>query len=125
MFEQDNAGEPRNAITDWVLRGGVAFAFALFGAEKFHSGPGCQWVKLFEQIGFGQSFRYFTGVVEILGGVLVLIPWTAPVGLALLATTTAGAALILDFVVGRPGDTIISTGFFRGLAAFWWARRKG
>ena len=35
---------------------------------------GTEWVGLFRQIGLGQWFRYFTGAVEILGGVLVLVP---------------------------------------------------
>ena len=124
MFEQASSGESRNQIADWVLRGAIAFAFVLFGLEKFPSAPGTEWVQLFGQIGLGQWFRYFTGIVEIFGGVLVLIPWTARVGLAILAATMASAALILDFVIGRPMDSIISTGFFVGLAAFWWARRR-
>ena len=123
MFEEASTGEPRNRITDWVLRGGIALAFVLFGMEKFQSNPAGEWVKLFEQIGIGQWFRYFTGVVEILGGVLVTIPRTARIGLALLAATMAAAALILDFQIRRPGDSVISTGFFILLAAFWWSRR--
>jgi uncharacterized membrane protein YphA (DoxX/SURF4 family) len=124
MFEQASSGEPRSQIADWVLRGAIALAFVLFGVEKFQSAPGTEWVKLFGQIGLGQWFRYFTGIVEIAGGVLVLIPWTARIGLAILAVTMAGAALILDFVIGRPTDSIISTGFFVGLAAFWFVRRR-
>ncbi len=81
-------------------------------------------VKLFEQNRFGQWFRNFTGVVEILGGLLVLVPQTARIGLALLASTMAAAALILDFLIRRPADSIISTGFFLMLAAMWWARRE-
>jgi uncharacterized membrane protein YphA (DoxX/SURF4 family) len=124
MFEESSLGEPPNQIGDWVLRGGIALAFVLFGAEKFPSNPAGPWFKLFQQIGLGQWFRSFTGMVEILGGVLVLIPRTARAGLALLAATMACAALILDFVIGRPQDSIISTGFFILLAAFWWARRS-
>jgi uncharacterized membrane protein YphA (DoxX/SURF4 family) len=123
MFEQASPGESRNQIADWVLRGAIAFVFVLFGLEKFPSAPGAPWVKLFQQIGFGQWFRYLTGVVEVAGGVLVLVPWTAQAGLALLAVTMAAAALILDFVIGRPADSIISTAFFAGLAAFRWTRR--
>jgi len=96
MFEAATSGEPRNRLTDWVLRGGI-----------------------------GQWFRYFTGVVEIAGGLLVVIPWTARAGLALLAVTMACAALILDFVVRRPADSIISMLFFILLAAHWWIRRNG
>jgi putative oxidoreductase len=123
MFEETSAGEPRNKIGDWVLRGGIALVFVLFGLEKFSSNPAGPWVKLFQQIGIGQWFRDFTGAVELLGGVLVAIPKTARVGLALLATTMASAALILDFQIRRPGDSVISTGLFILLAAFWWARR--
>ena len=125
MFEQASAPEARNALGDWILRGGIALVFVLFGMEKFPSGPESSWVKMFEQIGFGQWFRYFTGIVEVLGGVLVLIPRTATAGLALLACTMAGAACILIFIVGRPADSIFSGLFFIGLTAFGWVRRNG
>src|ERR1035441_4275993 len=102
MFEQASSDVPRNVAADWALRGGIAVAFMVFGAEKFPSDGGSSWVKLFHEIGVGQWFRYFTGVVEVLGGVLVLIPRTVTAGLALLACTMASAALILTFVLGRP-----------------------
>jgi putative oxidoreductase len=124
MFEETSLSEPRNRISDWVLRGSIALVFVLFGAEKFSANPEGPWVKLFQQIGFGQWFRNFTGIVEILGGLLVLIPWTTRTGLALLAITMVSAALILDFVIRRPQDSIISTGLFILLAAFWWTRRS-
>jgi uncharacterized membrane protein YphA (DoxX/SURF4 family) len=124
MFEDAANGESRNNIADWVLRGGVGLVFVLFGMEKFPSSASGQWVKLFAEIGFGQWFRNFTGVVEILGGLLVLIPQTARIGLTLLAITMAAAAVILDFLIRRPADSIISTGLFILLAAMWWARRE-
>ena len=120
MFEQANSPAPRNAIGDWVLRAAIAFVFIGAGAEKFSAE---QWVKLFQEIGLGQWFRYFTGVVEVLGGVLVLIPWTVTVGLALLACTMASAALILIFVIGRPADSVFSGALFIALAFFYWNRR--
>jgi uncharacterized membrane protein YphA (DoxX/SURF4 family) len=79
MFEDANLREPRSVLSDWILRGAISVVFVLFGAEKFPSNPGSPWVNLFQQIGAWQWFR-FTGVVEIVGGVLVLIPWTATVG---------------------------------------------
>ena len=69
--------EPRSAIGDWTVRGGVALFFLIFGMEKFSADPGSHWVLLFQQIGAGAWFRYFTGVVEVLGALLVLIPRTA------------------------------------------------
>ena len=121
MFEQANLREKPSAVTDWILRGAIAAVFAVFGAEKFGSDP--HWVRLFQEIGFGQWFRVFTGVVEVLGGVLLLIPQTTTVGLALLACTMASAALILTFLLGRPGDSAVSGAFFIGLTMFWRSRR--
>jgi hypothetical protein len=82
------------------------------------------WVKLFDQIGIGQWFRHFTGVVEILGGVLVLIPKTITAGLAILTCTMASAALILVFVVKRPGDAVFSGLLAIVLGGYWWVRRN-
>lgn len=100
-------------------------AFVLFGLEKFPSSPEAMWVKMFQQIGIGQWFRYFTGVVEVLGGVLVLIPRTVTAGLASLACTMAGAALIVAFVLGRPGDSVFPLLFLVALSVFWLSRRRG
>jgi uncharacterized membrane protein YphA (DoxX/SURF4 family) len=124
MFEQVSKGESKNRLGDWVLRGGIALAFVLFGLDKFPSAPAAPWVKFYQEIGIGQWFRYFTGVVEIVGGTLVLIPRTAQAGLAVLGATMAAAAIILDFVIRRPVDSIVSTGFFIVIAAFWWVRRR-
>ena len=124
MFEQASLPRSRDVIGDWILRACIAAVFVLFGAEKFPSGPGSGWVTLFQNIGLGQWFRYFTGVVEILGGILVVIPGMATIGLALLAATMASAALILTFVLGRPADSIISGSFCAGLVAYWWHRRS-
>ena len=119
MFEQTGSGDSRSALTDWILRAAIAVAFAIFGAEKF-TDP--QWVKTFQQIGAGQWFRYVTGVVEILGGVLLLIPWTVTIGLALLACTMFSATLIWAFVLGQPVNGIIPGAFGVALALFWMNR---
>ena len=61
---------------------------------------------------------------EVLGSLLVLIPRTVTAGLALLACTMASAALILAFVIGRPGDSIFPWVFFVALYVFWLSRRR-
>jgi putative oxidoreductase len=122
MFEQAISSEPRNVIGDWALRGAIGLAFVVFGWDKFDSNS--MWPGFFRDIGAGQWFRYFTGVVEILGGALVLVPWTVTAGLAILAITMAGAALIHVFVLGHPGNCIIPLVFFIGLGAFWHSRRN-
>ena len=120
MFEQAVSRDSRSSLTDWMLRGAVAVAFVIFGAEKF-TDP--QWVTLFRQIGFGQWFRIFTGVVEIVGGLLVLVPWTAMLGLGLLICTMGSATLIWVFVLHQPANCIITGAFCVGLVLFWLNRR--
>lgn len=77
---------------DWVIRIGFAVLLGIAGSEKFQSQG--SWVKIFQQIGWGDWFRYFTGVVELLGAALVLVPRTVTIGLALLASTMVGAAVV-------------------------------
>ena len=124
MFEETTSGQGPDRIADWVLRAGIALAFVLFGVEKFPSGAGAHWVRFFDQIGVGQWFRYFTGIVEVIGGALVLIPMTARIGLAILAMTMAVASAIHVFVIHQPANSIITGGFCLGLAAFWWNRKS-
>jgi putative oxidoreductase len=120
MFEQAGVGEPRNAFGEWMSRGAIAVFFCAVGMDKF----GNSWVKFFDQVGIGQWFRYFTGIVEIAGGLLVLIPATVTLGLGLLACTMASAALILTFVLHRPQDSVFSGALLIGLVAYWWNRRN-
>ena len=75
----------RSRISDWMIRGGVALVFVLFGFEKFPSRPDAQWVRLFQEIGVGRWFRYLTGVAEVAGALLILLPKTARAGFALLS----------------------------------------
>ena len=60
-------------------------------------------VQLFGAIGVGQWFRYFTGAVEILGAVLLLIPAMGFFGgLLLVATMVCAIATHLTLVGGNP-----------------------
>jgi uncharacterized membrane protein YphA (DoxX/SURF4 family) len=62
------------------------------GAEKFSNGA--PWVAIFQEIGFGQWFRYFTGVVEVGGGLLYFLPRTCWIGATLLGCTMVGAMIV-------------------------------
>ena len=79
-----------DGLTRWLPRIAIALVFVTVGSSKF-SDP--MWVRLFARIGFGQWFRYFTGVMQIAGGVLVLMPRLALVGIAMLACTMLGAVI--------------------------------
>lgn len=110
--------ESRN---NWMSRGVVTIAFLFFGFDKFSDG----WIKFFDQLGFGQWFRYFTGVIEILGAILVLIPRTASLGLFILAATMACASLIWIFPMHAPGNSIFTGIILIALLAFWQTQRAG
>lgn len=81
----------------WVLQIIVAAAFLYFGTLKLTGA--LPTVILFDKIGFGQWFRYFTGGMEILGAVMLLIPRFAAHGALLIIGVMIGA-LITNFALG-------------------------
>ena len=91
----------RLSAIDWSLRVGVALVFAVFAAEKL---VGSTWITLFDAIGLGQWFRYFTGAVQLAGGLLLLAPQTARIGGVLIGSSMVGAMffhiVVLDTGVG-------------------------
>ncbi|MDP8981235.1 MAG: DoxX family protein [Acidobacteriota bacterium] len=111
------------SASDWLLRGGVALVFFLIGMEKL---TGNTWVKLFEEIGFGQWFRYFTGIVQITGSVLLLIPWTARLGAGLIGCTMLGAIILHVFVLSTGPFTAVIPGILLVfVVAAGWKGRSG
>ena len=100
--------EPRGRIdvlTTWVPRVAIALAFFSIGSAKFaaHS----MWVDIFERLGFGQWFRYFTGAVQLGGAALVLIPRTFSIGIGVLACTMLGAMAAWVFVLQAAFNAVI------------------
>jgi len=120
MFEQSAAGDERNVIGDWALRGFLGLVFMLAGWDKFDAHS--MWPSYFHQLGLGQWFRYFTGVVEIAAAVVVLIPRTAMAGLAVLALTMAGATAANAKV--QPANCVLTLPFCLVLVALWFSRRS-
>jgi uncharacterized membrane protein len=89
----------------WVLRVLLAVVFLFEGIDKFSERR--LWVRIFEQIGFGQWFRYFTAVVEVAGALMLLIPRATLVGVGLLVCTMIGAALVHVLVIGVSPRTAV------------------
>jgi len=92
MLELDQQRIPSriDLLTAWLPRLAIAVVFVSVGSSKFRD-P--MWVQLFGRIGFGQWFRYLTGVMQIAGGLLALVPRLAIVGIGILACTMIGASL--------------------------------
>jgi uncharacterized membrane protein YphA (DoxX/SURF4 family) len=103
----------QDLLITWILRVAVAVVFLSVGWSKFETNS--MWVRLFEQIGFGQWFRYFTGSVQMAGAALVLVPRTFVMGIALLACTMAGAVAIWIVRFGALGNAIIPAVVLVGL----------
>ena len=103
----------------WTLQILAAAAFLAAGGFKLAGAP--MMVQIFDQIGVGQWFRIVTGVVEVSGAALLLVPRCAALGGLLLAATMVVATLVHLFVIGgNPAPAIV---LFAITATIAWARR--
>ena len=105
------------AATGWAVRVVVAIVFVLTGLEKVQAASAPSWIQIFDAIGFGQWFRYFTAVVECVGGLLFLIPAMTIIGAAMLASAMVGAMITQAFVLHHPANSIIPGIFLAAVAA--------
>jgi putative oxidoreductase len=96
----------------------VAAFFIVVGYTKFSGDPQGPWFAIFERIGLGQWFRVFTGVVQVVGGALMLWPRSRTYGVVLLASTMIGAAAVDLLVLGSPA-VIVPMMLLFVLAAVW------
>src|SRR5712672_4817116 len=85
-------------ITLWTLSGLVALAFIAAGGGKLAGTA--QMVELFDKVGLGQWFRYLTGLLEVAGGIGLLIPRYAFYAAILLVIVMIGAIITHLAIVG-------------------------
>jgi fucose permease len=79
-------------------------------------------VAEFDAVGLGQWFRYFTGTLEIVGAVLLLMPKTTGFGALLLAGICGGAFFAQLFALH--GDIVHTIVMAIILLAIAWAQRN-
>jgi putative oxidoreductase len=104
----------------WILQIGAAGMFLMVGFFKLSGDP--RMVGLFDAIGLGQWFRYVTGSLEVLGGVLLLVPRLSGLGALLLVGVMLGAVPTHLFVVGGNPLPAIILLIVTGVVA--WGRRE-
>jgi putative oxidoreductase len=85
-------------ITLWILSGLVALAFLAAGGAKLAGVTAM--VELFDKVGLGQWFRYFTGLLEVAAGIGLLISRYAFYAAVLLAIVMVGAIIAHVTVLG-------------------------
>lgn len=103
----------------WALQILAATQFFLTALDKLGDAP--VMVQLFAAVGFGQWFRYVTGIIELIGAVLLLVPGVAALGAALLAMTMIGALVahftVLPYSPAKPIVLLVMVGIV------FWVRR--
>jgi putative oxidoreductase len=92
-------------IFEWLIMAGpitllVAVVFATAGGAKLIGNSGM--VQEFAQIGIGQWFRYFTGILEVSGAVGILIPQFRFRAALQIAAVMAGATVANLFILHIP-----------------------
>jgi putative oxidoreductase len=119
--------ERRTAIdgfTRLLVRVPVILVFLLVGITKFSNDPHGEWVRVFETIGFGQWFRYFTGAMQVSGALLLLARPTRALGALMLGATMIGAAIVDIFVMRSPGYSLAPLVLLGAVVATWFGGRE-
>src|SRR5277367_4157113 len=93
------------SIYHWLIAVGpitllVALVFTAAGGAKLIGNS--DMVQEFAQIGIGQWFRYFTGILEVSGAVGLLVPKFRFRAALLIAAVMAGATLTNLFILHIP-----------------------
>ena len=93
-------------ILAWLLSAAAAAVFIMAGGKKLMADP--YMVEVFAKVGFGQWFRVLTGVLEVGGGLALLVPRLAAGAAAMLAIVMVGATIAhLTRLGGTPVPAII------------------
>jgi putative oxidoreductase len=78
----------------------ILLSIAFLGAGGAKLAGVDMMVMTFDQIGWGQGFRYLTGAIEVTGVALLWLPRRQVIGAAVLGGTMLGAVLTHWFILG-------------------------
>jgi putative oxidoreductase len=92
-----------------------------------NKGALCRWIQIFVKVGFGQWFRYFTGILEVSSAICLLIPRYAFYGAVTLAAVMIGVIIaqltVLEHSLGAPVVLLIVAGVIAYLRRPAWLYR--
>jgi uncharacterized membrane protein YphA (DoxX/SURF4 family) len=108
-------------ITLWVLQVLLAVFFIVASAAPKLLGEQTA-VEVFTEIGAGQWFRYLVGVLELAGGIGLLIPRTAGLAALGLAGVMVGAVITQLFILDAPLIALTPAILFVLLVVIAWRR---
>lgn len=98
------------------LRYVFGIIFIAAGAAKLYGVP--MLVTEFDVVGLGQWFRYFVGVWEITGGILILLPAKRQWGAILLFLASIGAFVAQTFAIHQDWIHTIVFALLTGLLLY-------
>ena len=105
----------------WILTLLLAVLMAGPGSQKFTSPV---WERMFRTWGYPDGFYLVIGVVEVIGGIALLIPRVASYSAIMLAVVMIGAAATQILRGGRNGvGEIVFASLLCVLAAIRWRDR--
>jgi putative oxidoreductase len=106
----------------WTLSILTALTFFAAGGPKLAGAPAM--VEIFDKVGFGQWFRYFTGLLEVTAAICLLIPRYAFYGAIALVMEMIGAIIaqltVLEHSLGAPVVLLVITGVIGYLRKSAW-----
>jgi putative oxidoreductase len=97
-YELSTVSGKGRVITLWILSGLVSLTFLAAGGGKL-AGTAVM-VEMFGKVGLGQWFRYLTGLLEVAGGIGLLMSRYAFYAAVLLAIVMVGAIIAEIAVLG-------------------------
>jgi uncharacterized membrane protein YphA (DoxX/SURF4 family) len=104
----------------WALSGLLALMYVSSGAMKFVNPEAAQ---KFAAWGYPDWFRVLVAVVEIAGGVLLLVPRVAWLAAGALAVVMVGAAVTHFRTAGEEAQAAVPLVFLAALLLVGYARR--
>lgn len=108
--------------TLWVLQGLLGVFFIVASAAPKLLGEAYA-VQIFEDMGAGAGLRYFVGLVELAGGIGLLVPRLAGLAAAGLALLMVGAAITQAFILHGGALVLTPVVLFVLFVFIAWGRR--